>query len=180
MGGSPTLLFAVHCFLKEGGRLALLCRHTGWLWAGRPRSFCGPWFFKEGGRLALLYSHAGSMWAGRPRSFRGPWFFKGGRATRPPFQPRRLNVGGSPTLLLRAMVYFQPPVACFKGGRATRPPFQPRRINVGGSPTLLLRSMAQIPPPKKEKRLAIRIKFFFFENSFFNKTQPLLVAPDKT
>jgi hypothetical protein len=36
------------------------------------------------------------------------------------------------------------------------------------------------PPQKKEKRLAIRIKFFFFENSFFNKTQPLLVAPDKT
>ena len=95
--------------LKEGGRLALLCRHAGSMWAGRPHSFWGPWFIlsrlslalKEGGRLALLCSHAGS------------------------------NVGGSATLLLGSMVYSQPPVACFKGGRATRPPLQPCRIKCG-------------------------------------------------
>jgi|GEM_PF-2755677 len=40
-----------------------------------------------------------------------PLSLNGGRATRPPLQQHRMNVGGSPTLLSRSMAHFQAPAA---------------------------------------------------------------------
>ena len=84
---------------------------------------------------------------------------KGGRATRPPLQPHRINVGESPTLRSRSIAQTSLPSSAFfnslslksstaiklrgndpkkfmsKGGRATRPHLQLHRINVGESPS---------------------------------------------
>ena len=81
-------MFIVNWRAKEGGRVALLCSHTGSMWASRPplqsyRINVGesPTFAAiqdQCGRVAFLYSNTGSMWAGRP-----------------PLQERRIKVGES-------------------------------------------------------------------------------------